>query len=365
MTRRWKYFDWPLLASVLILSLVGLTMIYSTGLSNQTESSLWLKQLVALVIGMAGLFFFSALDYRFWAKNSVWVYGFSILLLLGVLIVGTDIRGSTRWYNLGFANFQPAEFSKLALLLVLAKFLESRGMLIQKFGNVLQSFLYVIVPVGLIMAQPDLGTAGVHVGIWLGLLYLGPIPKRFFLYLLVAFLIFAVVAWQFVLAPYQKVRVESFLNPTSDPLGRGYNVLQSIVAVGSGGLTGTGLARGLQSQLRFLPERQTDFIFASTVEELGLLGGGLVLALVIFALFRMIRIMTRARDSFGAYVAGGAVFLFAGQAIINIGMNLGLFPVTGITLPFLSYGGSSIVISFWIIGILQNIHARSVPVRFG
>ena len=204
-----------------------------------------------------------------------------------------------------------------------------------------------------------------HATIWLGMLFVSSMPRRYFLYLLVGFLLLTALGWQFFFADYQRDRIKSFLEPTADPLGRGYNVIQSIVAVGSGGWFGSGLARGLQSQLRFLPERQTDFIFASTAEELGFVGGAIVLALFGFLLFRMTKILKEARDLYGTYLAAGVFFMFFSQSIVNIGMNLGFLPVTGITLPFLSYGGSSLLVNFLLLGILQNIVRNSVPVRFG
>ncbi|MBI4050579.1 MAG: rod shape-determining protein RodA [Candidatus Doudnabacteria bacterium] len=365
MIKHLKYFDWPLFAAAVLLALAGLLMIYSTGLESVSESNLWLKQLLAFVIGIVGLFFFSSIDYRLLRRGSSVFYLLAAVLLIVVLIFGLEIRGARRWLDFSFINFQPAEFSKLALLILLAKYCQLRKPLLLKFRHVLLSFMYVAVPVILIMWQPDLGSAIVHLSIWLGILLLSNMPRRYFLYLLVIFLLAATLSWSFLLQDYQKDRLRSFVDPASDPLGRSYNLIQSIVAVGSGGLFGRGLARGLQSQLRFLPERQTDFIFASTVEELGILGGGFILALLLFLLYRIMRIVNRARDSFGTYVSGGIFFLIFTQTIINIGMNLGLLPVTGITLPFLSYGGSSLVITFWSIGILENVAKNAVPVRFG
>ncbi len=365
MNRYLKYFDWPLFVTALLLSLAGLLMIYSTGLNSPQESSLWIKQLVAMAIGIFGLFFLSNIDYRLLRKGSWFFYLLAIILLVVVLILGQEIRGSRRWLNLGFFNFQAAEFSKFAILILLAKYCQLRKPMLSKFRYVILSFVYVGIPAALIIWQPDLGSAIVHIGIWLGILLLSRVPKRYFFYLAVIFLVVSAVLWQFFLQGYQQDRLRSFVDPTTDPLGRGYNVLQSIVAVGSGGWFGRGLAKGLQSQLRFLPERQTDFIFASTVEELGLLGSSLILLMLFFLLYRIIKIVKGARDSFGTYLAGGIFFLILIQMIVNIGMNLGLMPVTGITLPFLSYGGSSLVITFWLIGVLENIAKNSVPVRFG
>lgn len=359
-----KYFDWPFFAAVLILTLVGLTMIYSTGLPGQVEARSWLRQAAALGIGLLGLVFFSSLDYRFFKKNSAVLYGLSVLFLLGVVVFAHSVRGSARWFDLGFFNFQPSEFAKFALIILLAKFFQAQQPFLQKFRFVAVSFVYVAVPLVLILLEPDLGSATVLVALWLGMILVSSMPRRFFLYLLVIFLVLSAAVWQFFLRDYQQDRLRTFLDPTGDPLGRGYNVIQSMVAVGSGGVFGRGLARGLQSQLKFLPERQTDFIFASTVEELGFVGGALVLLLLGFILYRMIRIMKNAGDLFGIYLAAGIIFLVMTQSIVNIGMNLGLLPVTGITLPFLSYGGSSLVIMLWLVGIMQSLHRHSAPVRF-
>lgn len=359
-----KHFDWIFFAATLVLSAIGIMMIYSTGLAGAGKSSLWIRQNMFLVIGLAGMFFFSSLDYRFLRKTSSLIYIFSIILLVGVLFVGHSARGSVRWFTVGPVNFQPAELSKLALIIILAKYFQAREPYLQKFRYVAWSFVYAAIPLGLIMLQPDLGSALVHLGIWGGMLLLAQIPKRFFLYLFIIFTAVSVLAWQFALADYQKARLHSFIDPTADPLGRGYNVIQSIVAVGSGGVFGRGLARGLQSQLKFLPERQTDFIFASTVEELGFAGGILVLVFFAVVLLRILRFVKRSSDSFGGYLAAGIFFLFLIQIAVNIGMNLGLLPVTGITLPFLSYGGSSLVITFWLVGLVQSLSIHSTPVRF-
>ena len=362
-----KSFDWPLFAAALVLALLGIMMIYSTGLSQSSglESGLWVRQAVFLLAGLLVFFFFATLDYHNLQKASSIFYLLALLLLVLVLVWGREIRGSARWFSLGFFNFQPAEFAKLALMILLAKYFQKEGGLMRRFRNVTGSFVYAVAPAALVAAQPDLGSAALLISIWAGFLILSPMPRRFFFYLLIIFLALSALSWQFFLHDYQKDRVRSFLEPTADPQGRGYNVIQSIVAVGSGGWTGQGLARGLQSQLRFLPERQTDFIFASTVEELGFVGGAAVIGLFAFILMRGARIFRQARDGFGAYLSGGITFLFFVQIAVNAGMNMGLLPVTGITLPLLSYGGSSLLVSFASLGILENIARHTAAVRFG
>ena len=364
MIKSLKFFDWPFFASVIILTLTGLLMIYSTGLSSEAGSQLWVRQIGAMVVGLVGLFLFANIDYHFFQKNSTIFYVLAVLLLFLVLFFGLEIRGASRWINLGLFNFQPSEFAKLAVIVLLAKFFQQQGGLLRKFRYVLWSAGLVLVPAALIALQPDLGSAAILVAVWLGLLLVSPVPRRYFLYLLVLLLILGTLMWLLFLADYQQNRIRSFLNPTADPLGQGYNVIQSIVAVGSGGFFGQGLARGLQSQLQFLPERQTDFIFASTVEELGIVGGALVLLLFFFMLWRLIRIIHNSRDRYGMYLSSGVFFLVLIQLSVNVGMNLGLLPVTGVTLPFLSFGGNSLVVMLWLVGMVESVARHSVPVRF-
>lgn len=363
--RLFKFFDWPLFLAALLLSATGIMMGYSTGFRGDAEAFQWVRQAVVLVVGILGLFFLTALDYSFFHKASGVLYALAVILLILVLFFGQEIRGAARWFDLGFFNFQPAEFSKLALVVMLAKFLQLKQPLLQKFRYVLWSGIYPAVIIILLLLQPDLGSAIIHAALWVGLLLLAPVPKRFFLYLAVVFLVLSAVLWVFFLHDYQKDRIRSFVDPASDPTGRGYNVIQSIVAVGAGGLYGQGLTRGLQSQLQFLPERQTDFVFASLVEELGFVGGGLVLLLFFLFFVRIIKISREARELFGMYLAGAIFFLILAQVTVNIGMNLGLVPVTGVTLPLLSYGGSSLLVTFWLVGILESIAHRSRTAKFG
>lgn len=361
---KFRHFDWPLFVAAIILFLAGLVMVYSTGLSGASENRLWLRQAAAGAVGLLGLFFLSNLDYRFFKKAGTVFFAFSVILLAAVLVFGLEIRGSRRWFELGIFNFQPAELSKLALIIVLARYFQLKRPFLHKFSFVLGSSVFALVPAGLIILQPDLGSALVHLAIWFGLLWISPMPRRHILFLLAAFLICAAVLWQFVLHDYQKDRLRNFLDPAADPQGSGYNSIQALVAVGSGGGFGQGLARGLQSQLRFLPERQTDFIFASAVEELGLMGGGLIILVFWFLLYRLYRIIRLAVDPFGRYLAAGILFLFFTQVAVNIGMNTGLVPVTGIPLPFLSYGGSSLMISMWAVGLAESVARFSFPLRF-
>ena len=224
--------------------------------------------------------------------------------------------------------------------------------------------VYVGIPAGLILIEPDLGSSIVLLGTWFAMLLFSPMKKKQLIILIGVLILLLAASWSFVLHDYQRQRVYTFINPAADPQGSGYNAIQSIIAVGSGGLWGRGLGRGFQSQLKFLPERQTDFIFASTAEELGLLGSMVVLGLFFLIFYRLIRVIKTARDNFGMYLSLGIFFMFFIKVLINIGMNIGILPVTGIPLPLLSYGGSSLITSFLALGIVQSIVARRKAVKF-
>jgi rod shape determining protein RodA len=250
------------------------------------------------------------------------------------------------------------------MVIITAKFLDQSGEKLKSFRYVILSGIYVAIPVFLILIEPDLGSALVVFFTWFAMLLFSRMNKKHLVSLVGVILLIAVIGWFFVLAPYQKNRVYTFINPSTDPLGSGYNVLQSIIAVGSGGFLGRGVGRGFQSQLKFLPERQTDFIFASTAEELGLLGSLFILAMFGTLLYRMIKTVQRSRDNFGMYLSLGIFFMLLIQVLINVGMNVGILPVTGIPLPFLSYGGSSLITTFAALGLAQSIVARQKAVRF-
>lgn len=358
-----KYFDLIIFGSSILLLFLGLLMIYSQ--TSETGANLFIRQMIFAVIGIAAMFALAFFDYRNFRKATPWIYMVVIGSLVAVWWLAPVIRGSARWIDLGFFRFQPAEFAKLAMVIITAKVLDQQGEKIRDLRYVLLSLAYVIVPVGLILIEPDLGSALVVFFTWIGMLTFSKINKKHLMWMFVVFLILAILAWFFVLHDYQKQRVFTFLNPTADPQGQGYNVLQSIIAVGSGEYLGRGVGRGLQSQLKFLPERQTDFIFASLAEELGLVGSMLVLASFFLILWRLIKTMNRSRDNFGMYLSLGIFFMLLIQVIVNIGMNIGLLPVTGIPLPLVSYGGSSLLTTFLALGIVQSIVARQKTIRFG
>ncbi len=357
-----RYFDLYIFGSSLLLLILGLLMIYSTTLASATN--LLGRQLIFALVGFVGMFTIAFFDYRKFKRTTGLLYVLIVLSLIVVYFLGRNIRGSTRWIDLGLFRFQPAEFAKLICVIIMAKFLDQAGEKLKDFRYVLLSGIYVGIPAFLILIEPDLGSALVIMFTWTALLLFSKMNKKHMAILLVAGIALSVFSWFFVLHDYQKSRVYSFVEPSKDPQGRGYNVLQSIIAVGSGSLTGRGVGRGLQSQLKFLPERQTDFIFASTAEELGLLGSLFIISMFGVMFWRMIVAARSARDNFGMYLALGIFFMLLFQAVVNIGMNIGLLPVTGIPLPLLSYGGSSLLTTMLALGLIQSIIARQKAVRF-
>ncbi len=364
--RRWlaqfRYFDLFMFSSSILLLVLGLLMIYSTTLSS--PSNLMPRQLAYSVVGLAIFFGLAFFDYRNLKKATWWLYLLIIASLLAVWFIGRNIRGSTRWIDLGIFRLQPAEFAKLIMVIIMAKYLDTSGEKLKSFRYIILSAIYVAIPMGLILIEPDLGSALVVFFVWFAMLLVSKMNKKHLLTVLVGILILGIAAWFFALKDFQKNRIYTFLDPNNDPRGRGYNVLQSIIAVGSGGLWGRGVGRGLQSQLKFLPERQTDFIFASTAEELGLIGSLFILLMFVVLLYRLLKIAQHSRDNFGMYLSLGIFFMLLVQIIINIGMNIGILPVTGIPLPFLSYGGSSLITTFGSLGLAQSVVARQKGVRF-
>lgn len=359
---QFRYFDLFMFTSSILLLVLGLLMIYSTTLSS--PSNLMPRQLIYGILGLAIFFFLAFFDYRNFKKATWWLYLVILVALVVVWFVGRNIRGSTRWIDLGIFRIQPAEFAKLVMVIIMAKFLDQSGEKLKNFRYVILSGIYIAIPTALILIEPDLGSALVVFFTWFAMLMVSRMNKKHLLILVAVILLLGTAGWFFVLQPYQKTRVYTFLNPSQDPRGSGYNVLQSIIAVGSGGLYGRGVGRGFQSQLKFLPERQTDFIFASTAEELGLLGSLFILAMFFILLYRIIKTAQRSRDNFGMYLSLGIFFMLLVQIVINIGMNIGILPVTGIPLPFLSFGGSSLLTTFAALGLAESVVARQKALRF-
>lgn len=355
-----KNLDITLAVTCFLLLLIGLALIYSTSL-NSTLSTFY-KQLLYSVIAILLFVFFAYFDFRSLSKISRYLYVFFVLALIVLLGIGHVVKGSSRWFNLGFFNLQPAEFMKLVIVLMLGRFFALRRGEINTWKNILWSLAYAAIPMVLIARQPDLGSAIVIFAIWLGMLFFSTVNKKIFIYLFIAFAVFGGLSWRFLLHDYQKNRIETFANPSLDPKGQGYNVRQATIAVGSGGLFGRGLGKGFQSQLRFLPERQTDFIFASAAEELGFLGTMVIVILYFIVLYRLLAIYRLTRDDLSRFLIIGIFFMILTQIVINIGMNIAILPVTGIPLPMLSYGGSSLLTIAISMGIAEAIaiHAKGL-----
>jgi len=348
------------MVAIVLLLAVGLLTLYSI---SSTENNLQLnnfqKQLTSVVIGMALMLFFSFYDYRALSSYSTKLYFVMIAVLAMIIIWGTSIRGTTGWIGFGPFHIQPVEITKLIVIIFLASFLSKKKTRLSVVVRTIASIILVFVPVLLILKQPDLGSAAVVMGIWLGMLFVSGINKKVLAGLILIGLITASSGW-FVLKDYQKERLINFVSPNNDPRGSGYNVIQSIVAVGSGGVWGKGLGHGSQSQLNFLPEKQTDFIFAVFAEELGFFGSLIILGLFGILIYRIKEAARLARDNFGYLLAVGISVMLFLQILVNVGMNVGVAPVAGVPLPFLSYGGSSMIAILASMGIIQSIYIRRI-----
>lgn len=360
--------DWVLLAAALLLLGLSLAVLYPISHSGNnfpgSETSHFFRQAVFAVLGFLLFLFFAFSDYRIFRTMSSALFLAGIFLLAGVLFFGKIVNGTSGWISVGAFNFQPVEIFKFVIAVVLAKYFSLNVKTIREPKHIFISFVPVALSVALIMIQPDLGSALVIVGAWAGILLLAGVRKSFLAGLVMAGILLSILSWNFFLKDYQKERMRVFVSPTSDPRGAGYNVFQSTVAVGSGGLWGKGLGHGSQSQLNFLPEKHTDFIFAVIAEELGFAGVIFVLTLLIVVLMRFFAIARESRDNFGKLLVGVIAVIFFTQIIINIGMNIGVVPVAGIPLPILSYGGSSLVATFAMLGIVQSVW-RGSRQRYG
>lgn len=356
--QRLRGYDALLSIVVFILTSIGLAAIYSVDLSRGDSLIYFPTQVIAFFLGF-GVFTVCAFWHQSRFKSIAHMtYIFGLILLVGVLIFGTTIRGTTGWFRFAGVSFQPAEFAKVALILLMGWWMSKQHRRFESWEFVVSSALATGFYVGLIFLQPDLGSAVVLSGIWFGLLVVSGVRKRYIFGFILAGIIAAMLGWMFLFAPYQKERVLTFLDPGRDPLGSGYNVTQSVIAIGSGQFWGKGLGFGSQSQLHFLPEAQTDFIIAVIGEELGFFGISVVLLLYALLIWRLSVIAMRSNDDFGTYTAFGVALLFSVQMVINIGGATGLLPVTGVPLPFLSYGGSSLIMNYLLLGVAASI-ARS------
>jgi len=353
--RLFSKFDFSLIAITSLLVAVSLLVLYS--LSVTSGADYFLKQCLFATVGFFVLVFVAFFDYRYIQRYSTLLYFGTMAVLLGVLVFGTTVRGTAGWISFGIFQVQPVEFSKITLIIFLASFISKKKSELGEWARVIASLILSALLIFLVLKQPDLGSSIVLMSIWIGMILSSGLRWKHLLVLSILGSTLIAGSW-FMLADYQKDRINNFIHPESDPRGSGYNVLQAIVAVGSGGLFGKGIGHGSQSQLNFLPEKHTDFIYAVISEELGLVGALFVLILYLALLYRIKRIGEMASDNFGYLISVGILIMFFVQIVINIGMNIGLLPVTGIPAPLLSYGGSSLVTTLLSIGLLLNIYEK-------
>ncbi len=360
--RFFKNFDWFLLVVTLLLCAIGLAVLFSAT-TEYTWDSIAISQVINMIIGLIGLLILAKIDYRLFKSYSGILYILVILMLIAVRIFGFSALGAQRWIDLGFTQFQPSSLSQILMVIILAKYFSENYEDMRSFKTIMKSAVYVGIPTVLVALQPDLGTAFTFLFIW-GMMLLASNAKRLHIGLMAGMGVAGLPLVWLLLADYQKARVFTFLNPTADPQGAGWNVNQAMIAIGSGQLWGRGLGHGSQSQLNFIPEKHTDFVFASLAEEMGFVGVSLLLGLFLILVYRGTRIAVLARDFFGTYLAVGLLAMLFIHIFVNIGMNMGIMPVTGIPLPFVSYGGTAIIVDLAAIGLLESIYRRYKKIDF-
>ena len=357
----WRDFDWALFGAALLLTTIGLTEIYSATKNIEGDISFY-KQAAFAVIGIVLMFVVAAIDYHTIAEHIPWVYLGSVAVLVYTPLAARRIAGARSWIDLGPVSVQPSEMVKLVVVVALARYLSDlhmRGYL--TFNQIVKAVVICALPIGLILLQPDTGTAMTYLPALAMGLFLRGIKPQVLVALALIVLMVVPLSWytlQGFLLDHQKDRIMTFLDPERDPLGKGFQTRQSKIAIGSGGLLGKGLFKGSQNQLRFLPARHTDFILSVVGEELGLVGIVSTLGLLGFVLFRSLYNAQTARDSLGLFIIVGVVAILFFHMVVNVAMVIGFFPVVGIPLPFLSYGGSSMLTAFLGLGLVLGVRQR-------
>lgn len=357
--RIWRYFDPLLLLAMVLLVAYGLAMIYSatyerTGIGIDP---LVFRAAIYAGIGLAVFATLSAVDYHV-LRNLAWIFYLGgIGLLVFVLVEGRILHGAQRWIQAGPWQFQPSEMAKICVIIALSRYFSQYRDRLKSFRVVIGSTLIPIIPLVLVMLQPDFGTATVYVAIWFAVAFAAGVPARYFLLLFGSAVVAAPAAWV-MMQDYQRSRIQVFLNPQSDPLNAGYNAIQALISVGAGQFFGRGYLSGSQSQLHFLSVQYADFIFSVLAEELGFVGGTAMLLLFTVLVLRGLRAAHASREMFGRLVCCGIVSIIAYQLFVNVGMNEGLLPITGVPLPMMSYGGSSLVTFMGSLGILESVAMR-------
>jgi len=359
--RSFQHFDWVLLSFVVAILCVGLATLFSASSPGASETlpSEFRRQLIALALGGAGFTVAMVVDYRRLERLATPIFVLSLLLLASTLVFATVTRGNRSWLVYGPLSFQPAEVAKLGLVIVLARhFATHPPTELHRLRELLPAGLLAAIPIGIIVAQRDLGVAVLTLLVAATYLPFAHIPTRSWVGLGVAGIAALAAVWRFGLQDYQRQRVLDFIDPSRDPLASGYQAIQSKIAIGSGGLFGTGYLDGTQTQLQFLPTQHSDFIFAVLGEEWGFLGCAVLLTLYVSMLVWGLVIASNSKDAFGALLAVGIVGLLFWPAVINVAMVLGLAPVIGVPLPLVSYGGSHLLVSLIALGLLMNVSMR-------
>lgn len=367
-TGTWRSFDFVLLIVTMLLMAIGVTVIHSATAFSFLEGEFqWeepvVRQLSYGVVGLVLMVMFAVIDYRFWKRVNWLVYGVMLFLLVLLFIVGRESFGARSWLDLVLFPLQPSELSKVALILVLARYLSGHSEGIERFRHIPITLALALPPIGLVYLQPDLGTALVMVAIWAGMIFAAGTRISNLLLIGLAGGLATPVVWSSV-KPYMRERITAFLNPSRDLAGASYNTRQAVIGIGSGGLWGKGFGQGTQSQLQFLRVRHTDYVFSVLAEEMGLVGSLLLLALLALLLLRILRVARMSRDSYGRLIACGVAAMVFFQGFVNIGMNVNLLPVTGLPLPLVSYGGSSLLNTLIALGLVESAAIRHREVGF-
>lgn len=355
-----KRIDWLLILFIVPIVLAGLVTMKSFS-ALEGGSVFFNKQLIWVAISLIVFFCCSFIDFRFLKRTYVLVsiFLFACFTLLLLFILGNVTKGAQSWFDFSYFSFQPVDVMKLVLVLILAKYFSRRHVEIGDIKHIFISGFYAFIPLVLVLLQPDFGSAMIIGFIWLGMVLVSGIRKTHLLLVFACGVIVFLSLWFFVFAPYQKARIINFINPLADIHGTGYNALQSTIAVGSGQVLGKGLGFGTQSRLKFLPEAQTDFVFAAFAEEWGLVGSLIILSLYALVIWRILHFAMVGGSNFEILFGMGIAIFFMSQIFVNIGMNLGLMPITGIPLPFMSYGGSHLLTEFTALGILMSMRRYS------
>ncbi len=348
--------DWILIGLLVLNSLIGLTFIHSS--SHYLYGDYALKQLVWIVVSFSALFLFLSVNYRSLINYSFYFYVVTVSILAGILLFGTLTSGAKSWIVLPFFWIQPSEVAKIIVILILANIFSNYKREYLTVGQALLGCLVVFVPVVLIALQPDLGTALTYIPILMAAFILAGMGRKTLIILVILSLLLGIVGWSVILRDYQKERITTLVSPERDPLGAGYHTIQSKIAIGSGGFLGKGYKKGTQSQLRFLPARHTDFILSVIGEEFGFMGVVTVLLCYFLFLSRIFQSVTKARDRAGVYIIFMIALTIAFQFFINVFMTIGLFPIAGVPLPLVSYGGSSLLTNYLAVSLVLNIKMR-------